>query len=70
MSRSLPGNTVPPVMLVDPPELAAHTLVWLVNERRDWLAGRFVDCRWDVEALLAKKQEVIDGDKLKVKLVV
>ena len=40
------------------------------RERREWLSGRYVDCRWDVEALLAKKQEILDGDKLKVNLIV
>ena len=57
-------------ILIDTPELPAHHLLWLVKERRDWLAGRFVDCRWDVEALIAKKQDIVDGDKLKVRMVV
>ncbi|CCM04176.1 uncharacterized protein FIBRA_06338 [Fibroporia radiculosa] len=55
---------------VDTPELSAHTLTWLVRERRDWLAGRYVSSQWDMEELSAKKQEIIQGDKLKVKMVV
>ena len=57
-------------ILVDTPEVAAHTILWLVKERREWLASRYISCQWDVDALLAKKQEIIEGDKLKVKLVV
>ena len=68
MSDTLPDALKP--LLVDKLELAAHTFVWLINERREWLAGRYVSCHWDMEALLAKKQEIIDGDKLKVRMVV
>jgi len=57
-------------VLVDSPEVAAHTIVWLVRERREWLAGRYVSCQWDVDELTAKKQEIVDGDKLKVRMVV
>ncbi|CCM01537.1 uncharacterized protein FIBRA_03593 [Fibroporia radiculosa] len=54
--------------LVDKPEVAAHTMVWLARERRDWLTGRYVSSQWDVEELEAKKQEIVDGDKLKVRM--
>lgn len=56
--------------LVDTPELAADTLVWLTRDRKEWLAGRDVVVNWDVEELDAKKEEVLQGDKLKVRLVV
>ncbi|KZT69463.1 putative oxidoreductase [Daedalea quercina L-15889] len=42
-------------VLVDTPEIAAHALTWLVRERRDWLAGRYFCCQWDVNELEAKK---------------
>ena len=57
-------------ILVDTPGVAAHTVLWLTKERREWLAGRYISCQWDVEALLASKQEIVDGDKLKVRLIV
>ena len=57
-------------IVVDTPEIAANTLTWLVRERRDWLAGRYFVCQWDVDELEAKKQEIVDGDKLKVRMVV
>jgi len=56
--------------LVDTPELAAHTIVWLVKERREWLSGRYLSCKWDVEELLAKKDHIVGGDKLKLRMVV
>lgn len=55
---------------IDTPELSAHTILWLLKERRDWLAGRYLDCNWDVEEVLKKKEEIVEGDKLKPKLVV
>lgn len=57
-------------LFCDTLELPAHSLVWLVKERRKWLAGRYLNCVWDVEEVLAKKDEIIQGDKLKFKLVV
>jgi len=44
--------------------------VWLIGERREWLGRQYVSCQWDVDELLAKRQEIVDGDKLKVKLIV
>lgn len=29
-------------VLVDTPELAGHTVVFLTRERREWLAGRYM----------------------------
>ena len=57
-------------LLIDKPELPAHTVLWLVKERREWLAGRYISSVWDMEELLSKKEEIVQGDKLKVKLVV
>ena len=68
MSYSMPSDMLH--VLVDTPELASHTILWLIKERREWLAGRYLSCQWDVEELLARKQEIVDGDKLKVRMVV
>ena len=32
---------------IDKPELPADTITWLVKERREWLAGRFLSCNWE-----------------------
>jgi len=42
----------------------------LVGEKRDWLAGRYINCTWDMPELMAQKDEVVKGDKLKVRLVI
>ncbi|KIK71543.1 hypothetical protein GYMLUDRAFT_149505 [Collybiopsis luxurians FD-317 M1] len=57
-------------VLVDTPEVAAHSIVFYTKERREWLAGRYISAQWDVDELLAKKEEIVIGDKLKVRMVV
>ncbi|KAF2138425.1 uncharacterized protein K452DRAFT_300972 [Aplosporella prunicola CBS 121167] len=57
-------------ILIDQPQLAADTLVWLCKERREWLAGRYVSSTWDMEELLGKREEVVKGDLLKVRMAV
>lgn len=56
--------------LVDTPELAGDFIVWLTHERKEWLSGRYVSCTWDVKELEAKKDEIVHGDKLKMRIVV
>ena len=55
--------------LKDAPELAADTIVWLTQERKDWLAGRYLSASWDMPEIMARKEEIVQADKLKVKLV-
>ncbi|KAF2120308.1 oxidoreductase-like protein [Lophiotrema nucula] len=57
-------------LLVDTPELAADSLVWLTKERREWLAGRYLNLQWDMEELLAKRTEIEKGDLLKNRLAI
>jgi hypothetical protein len=35
--------------LVDDPALGVDTVVWLTAERREWLAGRYVNVAWDMK---------------------
>jgi hypothetical protein len=49
-------------------ELPADTVVWLTAEKRAWLGGRYVNATWDMEQLEEKKDAIVKGDKLKVKL--
>jgi NAD(P)-dependent dehydrogenase (short-subunit alcohol dehydrogenase family) len=56
--------------LTDTVELPADSLVYLTQEKRDWLAGRYVDLTWDMPKFLARKDEIVTGDKLKVRLVI
>lgn len=55
-------------VLIDPPELAADTTVWLARERRDWLAGRFISVNWDMEELEGRKDEIVQKDLFKFRL--
>ena len=55
--------------LKDTRELAADTIVWLTQERKDWLAGRYLGASCDMPEVMARKDEIVQGDKLKVKLV-
>lgn len=57
-------------VLTDTPELAADTLVWLSRERRNWLSGRFVSVSWDMEEFEQKKQEILQGNLLKFRVVI
>ncbi|KAL9059131.1 MAG: hypothetical protein Q9162_001349 [Coniocarpon cinnabarinum] len=70
MSR-LAGNT-PAAMhdkLTDKPELAGATIAWLSQARQEWLGGRYVSCCWDMEELLSRRDEIVAGDKLKMRMV-
>jgi NAD(P)-dependent dehydrogenase (short-subunit alcohol dehydrogenase family) len=53
----------------DSPDVAGDTIAWLAAERREWLGGRYVSCVWDMEELVARKEEIIGGDKLKLRMV-
>ena len=43
-------------------------MVYLLSEYRPWLAGRYVSCCWDMPEFLTKKDEIVQGNKLKIKL--
>lgn len=45
-------------------------MVWLTKKQLSWLGGRYVSANWDVEELEAMKDEIVEGDKLKQRLVV
>ena len=65
------GLTLPSFLhhkLIDTPELAADTIVFLVSEKREWLRGRYVSCTWDMVELSEKREEIVREDKLKIKL--
>lgn len=59
-----------PVLLIDTPELAANTIVYLTQQRQEWLRGRYVDVTWDMDELFAKKDEIVEKDLLMVRMAV
>lgn len=68
MGLQLPEALHP--LLDDTPELSGHSLLWVAAERREWLGGRYVSARWDLEELSAKKEEIVTKDLLKMRLTV
>jgi len=59
-------------VLVDEVGLAGAWCVWLCKEQggRGWLSGRYVSVNWDVEELEEKKEEILERDLLKFRMVV
>jgi hypothetical protein len=45
-------------------------MVFLTQEKREWLAGRYVSFNWDMPTFLSKEEEIVKGDKLKMRLVI
>ncbi|KAF3406512.1 Short chain dehydrogenase andI [Talaromyces pinophilus] len=56
--------------LVDTPQLAADTIVWLTAEKRMWLNGQRISANWDMNEITARKDEIVHGNKLKVSAVI
>ena len=56
------------VGLIDHVELAGSWAVWLTQEKKEWLSGRYTDARWDTAELERRKQEIVEKDLLKFRL--
>jgi len=52
------------VVLDDKVEIGSDTTCFLTAKRREWLAGRFLNCNWDMPEFLSKEKEIVEGDKL------
>ncbi|KAM0716782.1 hypothetical protein Q7P37_008227 [Cladosporium fusiforme] len=50
------------------PDVAGDTIAWLSAERRPWLGGRYISCPWDMEELMEREDEIVQGNKLKLSL--
>jgi NAD(P)-dependent dehydrogenase (short-subunit alcohol dehydrogenase family) len=57
-------------VLVDKPELAADSIAWLTQDRKEWVNGRYISVNWDLPELLSKRDAIVEGDKLKMRIVV
>lgn len=46
--------------------------VWVSKQAQElgWLSGRFVSANWDMEELVERKEEIVDGGKLQFAMVV
>ena len=54
---------------LDTPELVGGVAVWLSHEHAKFLSGRFIACKWSVEELLERKDEITSGQQLKVTVI-
>lgn len=63
LGKNMPDYIHP--LLVDEPELPGGFIVWLCSGKADWAKGRYLSAEWDVEELLAMKDEIV-GDDLMV----
>ncbi|KAI0036334.1 NAD-P-binding protein [Vararia minispora EC-137] len=57
-----------PIPTVDPPELMAATATWLTARNAEFLSGRYVSAAWDLNEVLAKKDEIVRENLLVTKL--
>lgn len=66
MSKALPDSIRN--LLPDSPDVAGDTIAWLAADRKEWLGGRYVSCPWDMEEFVAKKDEIVERDLLKMRM--
>lgn len=58
------------VALDDDIEMAGAVCVWFAREKRAWASGRFISANWDMLQLEARKDEIVEQNKLKFTMVV
>jgi NAD(P)-dependent dehydrogenase (short-subunit alcohol dehydrogenase family) len=68
LSQKMPVQMHP--FLVDSPNLAGDSISWLTQDRKEWLSGRYVSVNWDLPELVSRMGEIINGDKLKMRMVI
>ncbi|GAA6011620.1 hypothetical protein JCM10207_002681 [Rhodosporidiobolus poonsookiae] len=57
-------------MLDDTPELPGGFAVWLATQdKADFLRGRYISANWDVDEVLAKKNEIVEKNLLWTRVV-
>ncbi|KAH8646567.1 hypothetical protein BGZ60DRAFT_553679 [Tricladium varicosporioides] len=62
LSSGMPAAVHP--YLTDKPEICGDTLAFLTAERREWLAGRYIACTWDMPEFLSREEEIVKENKL------
>ncbi|KAF2099735.1 NAD(P)-binding protein [Rhizodiscina lignyota] len=54
---------------IDDIGLGGGLCVWLSKEKREWLSGRYIDARWDLEELTRRKDDIVTKDLLKLRMM-
>lgn len=58
------------IELTDDETLCGGFLTWLTSEKRPWLSGRYLSATWDVNELELKKDEIVNENKLVMRMVI
>jgi NAD(P)-dependent dehydrogenase (short-subunit alcohol dehydrogenase family) len=66
LARGMPEEYVQ--WFIDTERLAGDVCVWLGRERREWLGGRYVSVIWDGGELEGRREDVVGGDLLRVRM--
>ena len=56
--------------MIDSPTLCTDLCLYLTTPRADFLRGRFVSANWDILELEGRRDEVMNKDLLKMRLLV
>jgi len=51
-------------------DLCGAFCLWLVQKKPEWLSGRYLSANWDVVELDKKREDIVQGDKLKARMAV
>lgn len=68
LSRGMPERMM--AVLVDTAELGADSFVAWTERRREWFAGRFLSVNWDLGDLEKRREDIVKGDLLRVRMAV
>ncbi|TVY54996.1 Short chain dehydrogenase citE [Lachnellula suecica] len=52
------------VLPFDDVELSANFIVWIVSPEAEFLKGKFIWSNWDVDDMIAKKEELVSSNQL------
>ncbi|EME86790.1 uncharacterized protein MYCFIDRAFT_132769 [Pseudocercospora fijiensis CIRAD86] len=64
------GETDTSIVLTDDVALCGGFLTWLTSEKRPWLSGRYISVNWDTQELESMKDEIVEKDKLTMRMTV
>lgn len=70
LGQRLPEDMVKQGLMTETEPLPADTVVYLTQQKRQWLAGRYISATWDVQELINKKDKIVEGDLLKLRMLV
>ena len=52
----------------DTPELIGGLGVWLATEKSTFMSGRYMECNWSVDDLIARRDDIVSEGKLMISL--